>query len=204
MSIDWVLLVPALLLLLWPGDRLMASEVELLSFDRMGNRSEAINRRRWVYLRWLDPIRGFGGAFLLKISLPLTTDLWSYLPGMEYGVFVAVLGLGMISQLFTGREEGVLLAPVGYAVGILFVLVPWPAAAVAVISGITSLFAFRQIAAFFGFTAMVVGLVGMLFETPIIWLLPAVGALLIPVIAGLMTGRTLEIPVPAETRSKNE
>jgi hypothetical protein len=202
MTIDWVLMLPALLMLLWPGDRLIFSDVELLSFDRMGNRSERINRRRWVYVRWLDPIRAFGGAFLLKISLPLTTDLWLYLPGKEYGLFVTVLGLGMIAQLFTRRETGVLLAPVGYGVGMLFALVPWPEAAVAVISGITSLFAFRQVGSFFGFAAMVVGLVGMLFETPIIWLLPAVGMLLTPVVAGLITGRSLEIPVPAETRAK--
>lgn len=202
MTIEWALFVPAVILLLFPGDRLMSAQVELLSFDRMGNRSQAINRRRWVYVRWIEPLRGFGGAFVLKTSLPLTTDLWHFVPGLEYGLFLGVLGLGMIAQVLTRREEGVLLAPVGYALGVLFVLVPWPVAVVALISGITALFAFRQLHAFFGFAALLVGLVGLLFEIPVIWMMPAVGLLLIPVSVGLMSGRTLEMPVPVETNTK--
>lgn len=200
MAIEWQLFLPALLLLLFPADRLMGSRVELLSFDRAGNRSAAVNRRRWMYVRWTEPLRALGGAFALKISLPLATDLWRFQAGDAYALFIAILVAGMILQLPTNREEGALLAPVGYAVGILFALLPWPLAGVGLIGGITSLFAFRQLNAFFGFAASVVGLVGLLFESPPMWLIPAVGLLFLPVLAGLLTGRTLEMPLPADTQ----
>lgn len=200
MVVDWWFFAPAALLLLFPGDWMMSSQVELLSYDRIGNRSAAVKRRRWVFVRWLDPLRGFGGAYALKISLPLTTDLWQYLPGKEYGVFVAILVVGMIAQLPTRREEGALLAPMGYAIGVLFALVPWPMAGVGLIAGLTTLIAFRQFGSFFGFAAVGAALVGLLFQVAVIWLLPAVCLMLIPLIAALMTGRSLEAPVPAEEK----
>ncbi|MBT5900708.1 MAG: hypothetical protein HOH58_01205 [Opitutaceae bacterium] len=201
LMVDWWLFVPAVLLLLFPGECLMSSDIELLSYDRMGNRSAAVKRRRWVYVRWLDPLRAFGGAFALKVSLPLTTDLWHYLPGKEYGVFVAILIVGMIVQLPTRREEGALLSPLGYAMGVMFAVVPWPVAGVGLIAGLTTLIAFRHFGSFFGFAAVGAALVGLLFQVAVIWLLPAVCLMLIPLIAALMTGRALEAPVPAEEKS---
>lgn len=46
--------------------------------------------------------------------------------------------------------------------------------------------------------AVVVIAIGLLLEAPVIWLLPTVGVLLVPVIAGLTTGRTLEMPIPRD------
>ena len=46
--------------------------------------------------------------------------------------------------------------------------------------------------------AVVVVAIGLLLEAPVIWLLPTVGVLLVPVIAGLTTGRTLEMPIPRD------
>ena len=146
--VDWWLFAPAVILLLFPGDRLMSPQVELLNFDRASHRSRSSKCPRWVYMRWLEPLRGFGGAFVLKVSLPLTSDLWHCVSQAEYSLFVGVLLLGMILQLFTRREEDALLASVGYAVGLLFALVPWPVALVGLIAGITSLFAFRQMQVF--------------------------------------------------------
>lgn len=196
--VDWWLFTPAVLLLLFPGDRLMSPQVELLNFDRASHRSRSPKCSRWVYSRWLEPLRSFGGAFVLKVSLPLTTDLWHYVPQTEYSLFVGVLFLGMILQLFTRREEDALLAPIGYVVGLMFAIVPWPVALVGLIAGITSLFAFRQLQGFFGMAAVVVVAIGLLLEAPVIWMLPIVGVLLVPVIAGLTTGRTLEMPVPRD------
>ncbi|GAB5562620.1 MAG: hypothetical protein SynsKO_42670 [Synoicihabitans sp.] len=201
--VDWWLFAPAALLLLFPGEWLMPSKIELLSFDRINNRSAPVNRRRWVYVRWLDPLRGFGGAYTLKVSLPLTTDLWFYVPGAEYGLFVAVLVAGTVAQLPTRREAGALLAPVGYTMGVMFGVVPWPMAGVGLIAGITTLFAFRQFGSFFGFAAVGAGLVGLLFEVAPLWLIPAVGLMFIPLIAALMTGRALEVPVPSEEQSES-
>ena len=146
--VDWWLFAPAVILLLFPGDRLMSPQVELLNFDRASHRSRSSKCPRWAYMRWLEPLRGFGGAFVLKVSLPLTSDLWHCVSQAEYSLFVGVLLLGMILQLFTRREEDALLASVGYAVGLLFALVPWPVALVGLIAGITSLFAFRQMQVF--------------------------------------------------------
>lgn len=86
MNIEWFLFVPALLLLLFPGDRLMGARTELFSFDRGNNRSASINRRRWMYVRWVEPARGFGGAYALKISLPLATELWHYASPQAYAL----------------------------------------------------------------------------------------------------------------------
>lgn len=200
MSIEWLLFAPALLLLLFPGDRLMSPRVELFSFDRGTNRSAVINRGRWMYVRWVEPLRSFGGAYALKLSLPLATDLWHYVSVEAYALFIGILLVGLIAQLPTHREEGALLAPVGYMVGLLFALLPWPMAAVGIVSGVTGLFAFRQLHGFFGFTGAVIGLVGLLFRHSPMWLIPAVGLLFVPVFAGLLTGRTLEMPLPADTK----
>lgn len=198
MTIDWMLFSAAAVLLLAPSNALLPREVELLSFDRLRNRSTG---RRSVLTRWLDPLRGFGGAFLLKVSLPLTSDLWNYVPHLEYGVLVGVLVLGVVSQVYTRREVDAILAPMGYLTGVLFAMVSWPVALIALIAGITGMYAFRQFHAYLGLVAVVVTPVGLLLETPIIWLIPMVCLLLIPVLASLMTGRTLEVPVPVESPS---
>lgn len=196
MTIEWFLFLPAALLLLFPGNIFLPARVEMLSFERFRNAS---GKSRWILLRWLDPVRAFGAAFALKVSLPLTSDLWAYVPGPEYSVLVAVLMLGAALQTFTLKESDVLLSPTGYVVGVLFALVPWPVAGVALISGTTCMFAFRQFMPFFAIAGIVTAVIGVLFETPVIWLLPAVGLAFVPVVASLVTGRTLEIPVREDT-----
>jgi hypothetical protein len=196
MTIEWVLFLPAAVLLLFPGNLFLPAGVEMLSFERFRNAS---GKSRWILLRCLDPVRAFGAAFALKVSLPLTSDMWAYVPGQEYGVLVGVLMAGVALQTFTLKEPDVLLSPTGYVVGVLFALVPWPVAGVALIAGITCLFAFRQFMPFFAMVAMVAAAIGVLFETPVIWVLPAVGLVFVPVVASLVTGRTLEIPVREDT-----
>ncbi|MCF3649259.1 hypothetical protein [Synoicihabitans lomoniglobus] len=196
MTIAWSLLVPGALLLLIPANSFLSTVVQLRTFDSFNNLDSRRHHRPWWWVPslWLDPARGYLGALLVKISLTLTSDLWAYVPKPDYALLMVVLGLGIISQLYTRREEHVLLAPIGFVAGMLFALLTWPVALVGLIAGVTGLFAFRSFAAFFVTALVGVAGLGLLLGERPLWLVPAVVVCGLPIIASLITGSTLELP----------
>jgi hypothetical protein len=197
MTIHWSLLVPGLLLLWFPADRLLSRAVQLRSFDCFQSLERSRRHRPWwwVPVLWLDPGRGFLGSWLLMRAFALEeAPGFSFVPVLPYGMAVGVLILAVLIQTFSRREEGVLLAPIGFVVGLVLAITSWPVAAVGLTMGLVGLFAFREFHAFFAVSLVAVAVLGFAFEVPPMWLLPAIGALALPVAAGVMTGRTLELP----------
>jgi hypothetical protein len=108
---------------------------------------------------------------------------------------VAILGVAVLCQTLTRRDEGVLLAPIGFVAGVVAVLVPWPVALIGLAMAATGLFAFRQFHAFFSAGLATVACLGLVLDANIVLLVPALTALALPLVIGLLTRSTLELPV---------
>jgi hypothetical protein len=197
-TIHWGLFAPALLLLWFPADRLLSSTVRLRSLETFTTLERSPQRRPWWWVPalWLDPMRALGGALLLKQALALDAPEmeWSLLPKTAYWMMNGLLAIAVLIQMFTRRQEEVMLAPIGFVSGLVGVLVPWPVALIAFPMAIASIFAFRQLQAFFGIGFMMVGLLGFLLQSEVAWLATALGVLALPLAITLVTGSTLELP----------
>lgn len=197
MTIHWMLFAPGVLLLLYPADRLLSPLVELRSFDCFQNLENSPRYRPWwwVPVLWLDPLRGFFGTVLVQHAVEITDVTWNLAPKPEYALFVAVMAVGVLCQTITRRgDSGVLLAPMGFVAGVVAALAPLPVALIGVVTAALGLFAFRQFHAFFAFGLMAVGLLGLVLGAGMMWIGPAVGVFSLPIVAGLVTGSTLELP----------
>jgi len=190
------------LLLLFPADRLLSRAVSLRTIDEF-NHLNSNSRFRpwwWVPALWLDPLRAFAGAWLLRWSLDLSATRWDQLPKTNYVWFVALLGLGVVAQLFTRKGDGaVLLAPVGFVTGVAAALAPWPVAALSLLSAGLGLFGLRQFGAFFLFGAAALALLGLALDAAVWRIAPAAGVFAFPILMNLITGRPLELPTRDET-----
>jgi hypothetical protein len=204
MTIHWALFVPGVLLLLFPADRLLSSRVELRSFDCFQSLENSPRFRPWwwVPILWLDPLRGLAGPLLVRRALALGSEHWGDVSKPAYALLVALLSLAVVVQMFTRRgDRGVLLAPLGFVAGIVGALTPWPVAAIAIATSLLGLFALRQFHAYFAFGIGAVGLLGVVLDTHLMWIIPAAAAFALPIIAGIVTGSTLELPTRNASRA---
>lgn len=196
MTILWPVLVPGVLLLLFPADRLLSARVELRSFESFNSLVNSPRHRPWWWVPalWLDPLRACFGTLLLKHALALTPAPWAEMPKAAYWTVVGTLVLAVIAQMVTRREKDALLAPLGFLAGIAAALVPWHVALLALASAIAALFAFRNFPVFFVAGATVVAALGFGFRADPAWIVPAAALQVLPVIVAFATGTTLEIP----------
>jgi hypothetical protein len=203
MTIHWSLLVPGALLLLFPADRLLTSRVELRSFERFRSLEDSPRHRPWWWVPalWLDPLRGFFGAFLLRESLEVALLPWEFLPPTQYAWVVVLLALGIVCQTFTARgEKGVMLAPMGFVAGVVVALLPWSVSLPVLVLAALGLFGLRQFHAFFSFGLAALVLFGVVFRAEFAWLALAAGALALPIVAGFLAGSSMELPTRDSSR----
>lgn len=196
MTIHWSVFVPAVLLLLFPADRLLARTVELRSFNCFNTLENSPRFRPWWWVPslWLDPFRGFLGTLLLQHGCGLGSTDWAAAPKPAYALFVAILVVGVLSQTYTRRSPGVLLAPLGFVAGVVAALLPWPVALLGLATATMGLFAFRQFPAFFACGLAVIPALGFGLGAEAMWTLPACALFPLPILAGFVTGSTLEVP----------
>lgn len=196
MKIDWLLFLPALLLLFYPLDDWLRMRVCLRDYEYIRNtrlRSrEAWWRQPWA---WVDPLRAFVGAWMLRhaweIELPLPA-LWRQ--GPLIGTLL-VLGLAVIVQMHTRRHDEVLLAPMGYCAGLVFALLrPEIALLVVTLAG-ACMMAFRGWAAFFGCAAAGSAVFGYMLLHVNFWMLGTVGLMIEPLLFSWLLGRQMLLPV---------
>jgi hypothetical protein len=199
MTIDPALCASGLLLTIFPADRLLSQWVRLRSFDCFHTLERSPEHRPWWWVPalWLDPLRGFAGAWLLKASLGAPRADWAALPKDAYALIVAALGAGVVSQLFTRRDSEALLAPLGFVVGIVAALTPWAVAALGVAVALIAMCAFRRFHAFFTAGFIALAALGLALRAPGAWLVAALIVVALPLAVSAMTGRALEIPTRA-------
>lgn len=203
MTVDWLEFVPGVLLLLTPADRLLSTHVELRSFDCFRRQHDGRPFRPWWWVPalWLDPLRAFGGAFLLRQSLALNTPYWSLAETSAYALMLAILAVGIVAQAFARRaDRGVLLAPIGFIGGTAMALTPWPVGVIGIVAAFLGLFGFRQFYAFFAFGLAAILLLGFVLDAPPMWIIPAACAFALPIVLSLVTSSTLEFPVRDSSR----
>lgn len=204
MTLHWVSFAPAIVLLLFPADRLLSSRVGLRSFDCFNSLRDSPRHRPWwwVLALWLDPMRSAAGVWLLIRSLELEEDFWRPMPKDGYSLFAAIVALSVVGQLYTRRgDRGVMIAPVGFVAGLVLGLTPWTIALPTLVAAGLGLFAFRQFTAFFWCGALALPPLGFALEAKAFWTVPAAVALLLPAVAALLREGSLELPVRADAMS---
>lgn len=189
------------LLLLFPADRLLSGRVRLRSFESFQTLENSPRRRAWwwVPLLWLDPLRGFAGAWSLRWSLPTAGQDWAAAEKIPYAAVVAVLCAGVACQMFRRGEREALLAPLGFVGGIVAALTPWAVACIGLAMALTAMNAFRRFQAFFAAGFAVVGCLGLALKAEPRWLILALVILALPGVVGVTSGRPLEIPARGES-----
>ena len=196
MTIQWSLLAPGLLLLLFPADRLLSSATRLRPLESFRTLDDSPRFRPWwwVPVLWLDPLRGLLGTALLIRAFTLAGVPWAVVPKLEYGLVLGVLGMALVAQTLTRRGDEALLAPMGFAAGVVVALTPWPVALISVAMSAAGMLAFRQFHLFFSTAAVMVVVLGFALKGSAMWYLPAAGGLVVPLLLVAMTGKTLELP----------
>lgn len=201
-AVDWTLFLPAIILLLFPADQMLPARVKLRSLGHFPLYRKT-NRRPWWWVAalWIDPLRGFGGSWLLVRALGLDTPWWSQMPKTGFGVLLGVLAFAAISQIFTRRDPRVILAPVGFVCGASIGLLPGFAPFVGLATALIGMFAFRQFYAFFAIGLLVLPPLGLLFGAPPALLGASLLLFLLPLITGRVTNFAMEIPTHAGNQS---
>jgi hypothetical protein len=193
---DMLLLLPALLLLCWPADWLLSQRVELRSIDsfRTLNSNTRYRPWWWVPALWLDPVRAFAGAWLLQRALfagPLDHNS-DFSPA--HVILLGILAVASAVQLFTRREPGVMLTPLGFTAGLALALTTWPVALVATLAAVTALLALRAFPAFFAGGLVTTAVMGLVFQVGLVGLAAAVLVFALPLLVTALTRRVMELP----------
>lgn len=196
MKIDWLLFVPALVLLFYPLDELLRGRVRMRDYERLSQERPKADDAWWRQpLCWVDPFRAFAGAWLLRnawtIEPPLPR-LWFHVP-LFATLAVLILALGV--QMHTRRDERVLYAPVGYSAGLVFAVLPAEIAVLVVVLAGACLMAFRGWSAFFLCGALGAAIFGYMILRMDFWMLASVVLLLEPLVLSMLAGRELLLPV---------
>lgn len=196
MTIQWSLFAPGLLLLLLPADRLLSAKVELRSFDSFQTLHQSPRFRPWwwVPVLWVDPLRGLAGTLLLKNALSIGSVDALLAANPAFWLMSGILVGAVACQMICRRAPDVLLAPIGFMMGVVFALAPWPVALIGVATGMVALFGLRRFDAFFSAALPGVILSGLALEAGMMGLAPALAALSLPIIAAFLTRSTFELP----------
>lgn len=188
-------LLPAAGLLWLPMDWLLRGEVRFGQVEQMFQAGRQRRLTAWnASMLVLDPLRAVAGAALAVVGTKALRPLiGGSFPDLVLAVVMAgLLAVGLALQLYTRRDAEYLLAPVGYAAGLIVQLVEPSVAAITLLLAFATLAGLRSWPAFF--LAAAVACAGLGFAiSELDRVTPAVlgGVLVLPGIAGMLTGRHL-------------
>lgn len=196
MTFNWIHLSVGLLLLIFPAEFLLSKRVQLRSFETFTSLENNPNAHPWwfVPLLFIDPIRGFGGAWLLRSGLGLASADGVFFRLPHFWMLAGALIAAVAIQTYTKRDHDVMIAPMGFLAGILVLLVPPVAAAITLVLAIAAVFGLRSFMGFFCVGLIVTPAVAIPFRGSITWVAIAGALFGLPVLLSVVSGRTLEIP----------
>lgn len=201
MVFNWGLFLPALILLLYPLERILPAKMKCRSFENLTDPAFRHRRRwwRWQPELWLDVVRITVAAWFLKFSVVAENSEGGKLVTLILG---AVLSVGLIMQMITRRKEDALLAPLGYVLGMTLAFLPvGPALAVFALA-IVTLGAIQDFNAYFVGGSAAAAAMGYMFAGSITTTAMLTGIFFLPVLISMLTRRKLLLAVRSSAQSE--
>ena len=205
MIIEWGILLPAIVLLYYPADRILPQSLRLRTYGQLSDPARPHRHRWWLWqpALWADTLRCGVSIWLVQFALALGGSQGGPNPTVLLG---SLLLLGVLPQMVTGRKPATMFAPLGYVFAALFVLLPFAAALPAAVLGAVGLMALREFSAIFIGGAIVTGVFGYVLGGNVTTVAILGGVFALPVVVSTMfrcklvlpvQGRSEAIPVPA-------
>ena len=189
---------PALVLVFFPLDAVLPKRLKFREFDHLDFGEDSWCRSLdawWLPTLWLDPVRAFAGAWLLRNAWVVEESLVGPARHAPLVASALILAGALGVQLHTRRDHDVVLAPLGYLIGLWFGLLVAPVAALAMVVGVGCVAAFRAWSAFFVFGAIGTGVIGYLLMRMDPWMLMTVALSILPWFVSAIMQRTLIFPL---------
>lgn len=198
MDLNWFMFLPALLLVFFPMDAVLPKRLKFRDFDHLDFGEDSSCRSIeawWLPSLWLDPLRAFAGAWLLRNAWVVEESLTGPGRHVPWVASALILAGALGVQMHTRRGQDMMFAPIGYVIGLWFGLLVAPVAGLAMVIGVGCVVAFRSWSAFFVFGAIGVGVIGYLIMRLNPWMLMAVALSVSPWFVSAMMQRTLIFPL---------
>lgn len=147
MEINWPLLLPAVVLLFYPLDRLLPAYMKCRTIDALLDPAAKHRRKwwRWQPELWADVVRVAAATWFIDFALEPESGKMGWVVTLVIGFILAV---GVCCQMRTRREEESVFAPLSYLLGVMLVLLPPTATAAIFVLEVAALAAFRSYVAF--------------------------------------------------------
>jgi hypothetical protein len=201
MLINWLMLIPAALLLLAPTGAFHGNEVRYRAVSRdWSNHWRQFLAYEW---HWIDFIRAAAGTWLLSTALTRAPGASGLAGQSAFLTQVGVIAFAMLLQTAVCREPDAARAPFAFIVGLVCGWLPPLIAGFGVVFAFTLAAGARSPAAFFPLLAVSVGAAGYLFTGKRLALtLAAFAAItLVPWLYALLFNRTLVVAYRSRTGS---
>lgn len=193
MNIEWGILLPALVLLYYPADRMLPQSLRLRSYGQLSDPAHAHRHRWWLWqpALWADALRCGASIWLIRFALAPHGGA----PTRIVAILGALLAVGVVPQMVTARKAATMFAPLGYVFAALFVLLPFAAALPVAVLGVVGLMALRDFAAIFLGGAIVTAVFGYLLGGTAVAVASVAVTFALPVVVGTMFRCKLALPV---------
>jgi len=201
MLINWGLFLPALVLLLYPLERILPAKMKCRSYENLTDPAFRHRRRwwRWQPELWLDAVRIAAAAWFVKFSILPHEPGSKKIVALTLGLLLA---LGLCLQMFTRRKDDALLAPLGYVLGITLAFLPVPAALAVFAAAAVAMVAMQDFMAFFGAGALAAGVLGGFLGGGVQLAVILAAVFFLPVLISLMSRRKLMLAVRSAAQSE--
>jgi hypothetical protein len=208
MTVDWRYLIEVLAMLLYPLGLGLGSRVQLRRYNQVGNgANDAGWLTSWITVPrlWADPLRSFLGIWLLRqddVVFHLPADASESVARQPMLITVGIVAAALLVQCFAVRSEDgdELLAPIGFATGLIAALAPPLIAVFGVVLAVLGATGLRTWSGYFlgGAVGMVATgyVLGQGNEAhPFFWTAIGAGLLCEPVLLAIIMRREFVIPV---------
>ena len=197
MIFDWIEITKALVLLLFPLGLALGKNLRLCTYAQLSDLDVPHWIVSWVLvpILWVDPLRAFLGTWFLCDAITLDPHQKGTFVQLPILIAIGVLGVALLVQIFVVRKAESMLAPMGYAGGMLLALnIPPVAAVFAIILAVAGASAMRNWASFFAIAAVAAVAFGFLFKGNHLWLAGCGALLLLPAVIGFISQREYVMP----------
>jgi len=194
MTIEWGILLPAIVLLFYPADRILPQNLRLRTFGQLSDPTRSHRHRWWLWqpALWADALRCAASIWLVDFAL---TPIGHGAGAKPVTLLGGLLLLGVVPQMVTLRKVSTMFAPLGYVFAALFVLLPFAAALPVAVLGVVGLLALREFSAIFLGGAIVAVVLGYLFGGSVTTVAILAGVFVLPVVVSTMFRCKLVLPV---------